>query len=656
MFIFNKLKTFPKGGIHPPEVKISAEKPIERLPLPANVKIPISQHIGVPAVPVVERGEFVKTGQIIAKTGGFVSANIHATATGKIAKISDEMDISGYRRMTVMIRVDKEEQWADGIDTTDELRTEISLTREQILEKILEGGIVGMGGATFPSHIKLNVPRGKKADVLIINGAECEPYLTSDHQLMLEKSEELMVGVQILMKALDVKKAIIGIENNKKDAITFYDTFITLLTKILEETAGVKHNKSKHRKAVLWWTKECSQIIKERNDTKKRLLKHWSQDNLNKYRNKKAQAQRCLRQTKNNFWQTFCASINRSTSVSAMWKFIKDSNGVSSTKNKITPTLHVGENLITEDNDKANEFGKYYQSIGAENKENKTKDPKRLFEELICDDDSLDLAINEPFRQNELEKVLQCKKSSAPGDDNIGYQVYQNLPQTKQKLLLELYNLIWETDDFPAPCKHSILIPILKPGKDPHQMTSYRPIALTPCFTKIMESMVNNRLQYFAEKHDILKHFQLGFRKGRGTIDNIVILENDILKHLETGVKSLAVFVDLEKAYDLLRIINVGDQFVAVHDKKGFHGRMTNPLVAVHERMIHDQRKTQRRRFGLDGRIEFVTAERHLRLRDGGFNTAQVAHAGRTARLLDDATMKIENLSQREIAHQLSRL
>ena len=219
MFIFNKLKTFPKGGIHPPEVKISADKPIERLPLPANVKIPISQHIGVPAVPVVERGEFVKTGQIIAKTGGFVSANIHSPATGKIAKISEEMDISGYRRMTVMIRVDKEEQWMDGIDTTDELRTEISLSKEQILEKILEGGIVGMGGATFPSHIKLNVPRGKKADVLIINGAECEPYLTSDHQLMLERSEELMVGVKILMKALGVEKAIIGIENNKKDAI-----------------------------------------------------------------------------------------------------------------------------------------------------------------------------------------------------------------------------------------------------------------------------------------------------------------------------------------------------------------------------------------------------------------------------------------------------
>jgi electron transport complex protein RnfC len=219
MFIFNKLKSFPKGGIHPPEIKISAEKPIEKLPLPANVLIPISQHIGVPAVPVVERGENVKTGQIIAKTGGFVSANIHASATGRIAKISEEMDVSGYRRMSIMIRVDKEEQWADGIDTSDALKSEITLSREEILQKILEAGIVGMGGATFPSHIKLNVPKGKKAEVLIVNGVECEPYLTSDHQLMMSKSEELMVGVRILMKALDVNKAIIGIENNKKDAI-----------------------------------------------------------------------------------------------------------------------------------------------------------------------------------------------------------------------------------------------------------------------------------------------------------------------------------------------------------------------------------------------------------------------------------------------------
>jgi Na+-translocating ferredoxin:NAD+ oxidoreductase subunit C len=219
MFIFSGLKTFSRGGIHPEENKLSASQPVMKLPLPASVSIPISQHIGAPAVPVVERGEQVKTGQIIAKTGGFVSANIHASVSGKIAKISEDMDSSGYRRMAIMIRADKEEQWADGIDTSDTLIRDISLSRDEILQKILSAGIVGMGGATFPSHIKLNVPKGKKADVLIINGVECEPYLTADHRLMIEKTEELLVGIRILMIALGVERAIIGIENNKPDAI-----------------------------------------------------------------------------------------------------------------------------------------------------------------------------------------------------------------------------------------------------------------------------------------------------------------------------------------------------------------------------------------------------------------------------------------------------
>lgn len=233
MFIFNNLKTFPKGGVHPEEHKMSADKPIERLPLPKTVKIPISQHIGVPAKPVVDRGEAVKTGQIIAKTGGFVSANIHSSVTGKVAKISEEMDSSGYRKTSIMIRAEDEDDWAEGIDASDELIKEIKDSRDEILQKVLSAGIVGMGGATFPSHIKLNVPKGKKADVLIINGVECEPYLTSDHRLMLEKTDELIVGIRILMKAIDVDKAIVGIENNKPDAIK-------LLQDKLKEEPGIE--------------------------------------------------------------------------------------------------------------------------------------------------------------------------------------------------------------------------------------------------------------------------------------------------------------------------------------------------------------------------------------------------------------------------------
>jgi Na+-translocating ferredoxin:NAD+ oxidoreductase subunit C len=211
-------KTFDMGGIHPEECKISAGKPIEKLPLPSTVTIPISQHIGAPAKPVVDKKDKVKAGQIIAKSEGFVSANIHSSVSGMVTKVEEALDSSGYKRLAITIKVTGDE-WEEGIDLTPELKEDFNLTSEEIIKKILEAGIVGLGGATFPSHIKLSPPKGKKADVLIINGVECEPYLTADHRLMLEKGPELMVGIKILMKALNVQKAMIGIENNKPDAI-----------------------------------------------------------------------------------------------------------------------------------------------------------------------------------------------------------------------------------------------------------------------------------------------------------------------------------------------------------------------------------------------------------------------------------------------------
>ena len=219
MFGLNGSKTFPKGGVHPKENKLSADKAIEVLDPPNMVTIPISQHIGAPAVPAVERGEEVKVGQLIAKGEGFVSANIHSSVSGKVAKIAESMDTSGYRKMAISIRVNKDDEWIDNIDRSDDLIKDITLNREENIKRIQDSGIVGMGGATFPSHIKVSVPRGKKADMLIINGVECEPYLTSDHRLMLEKGSELLVGTEILKVALGVVTAVIGIENNKPDAI-----------------------------------------------------------------------------------------------------------------------------------------------------------------------------------------------------------------------------------------------------------------------------------------------------------------------------------------------------------------------------------------------------------------------------------------------------
>ena len=212
------LKTFPVGGVHPPENKFSVGKKIETLPLPKTVTIPAGQHIGAPTQVLVKRGDEVKVGQLIAKAGGFVSANIHSSVSGKVKKIDEVFDSSGYRKMSVLIDVVGDE-WLENIDKSDLLKKDISLSKEEIVKKVSEMGIVGLGGATFPTHVKLSVPDGKKAEHLIINAVECEPYLTADHQLMMEKGEEIMVGISILMKAIDVSKAIVGIENNKPDAI-----------------------------------------------------------------------------------------------------------------------------------------------------------------------------------------------------------------------------------------------------------------------------------------------------------------------------------------------------------------------------------------------------------------------------------------------------
>ena len=234
------MKTFKLGGVHPPENKLSQNAPIEVLALPETVAIPISQHLGVPANPVVKKGDTVKAGQLIAKGEAFISANIHASVSGTVQKIDDIVDSSGYRKKAIVIKTEGD-VWEEGIDLSTDLIKDITLTPEEIVTRINEKGIVGMGGATFPSHVKLMVPQGKKAEYLIINGVECEPYLTSDHRLMLEKAEEMLVGIQIQMKALKVEKAIIGIENNKPDAIEHIRKLLPSYPGISVEPLKVKY-------------------------------------------------------------------------------------------------------------------------------------------------------------------------------------------------------------------------------------------------------------------------------------------------------------------------------------------------------------------------------------------------------------------------------
>ena len=212
------MKTFKIGGVHPHENKLTAGYHITTAPLPLKAIILLSQHIGAPAQCVVEKGAHVKVGTLLAQANGFVSANIHSPVSGVVSKIDSVVDGSGYAKPAIYINVEGDE-WEDSIDRSNTLVKECNLDAKAIIDKIAQMGIVGIGGATFPTQVKLMPPPNMKPEVLIINAVECEPYLTNDHALMLEKADEIMVGVEILMKAIHVTKAYIGIEINKPDAI-----------------------------------------------------------------------------------------------------------------------------------------------------------------------------------------------------------------------------------------------------------------------------------------------------------------------------------------------------------------------------------------------------------------------------------------------------
>lgn len=215
------MNTFRIGGVHPQDNKVySAHQSISECPLPQKAIIPLVQHIGAPAQPVVEKGQKVKVGELLAKAGGFVSANVHAPFSGTITKIDATTDAWGMRMPAIFMDVEGDE-WLETIDRSTAIKRDCPLEAKEIVDKIAAAGIVGLGGACFPTHVKLLPPPGKKAEVLIVNGVECEPYLTCDHQLMLEHGEEIIIGIQILMKALGINRAIIGIEKNKPDAIDY---------------------------------------------------------------------------------------------------------------------------------------------------------------------------------------------------------------------------------------------------------------------------------------------------------------------------------------------------------------------------------------------------------------------------------------------------
>ena len=228
-------RTFRIGGIHPEENKLTHEVATKVAPLPKQAIFPLSQHIGKPAKPVVQKGDKVKVGTLIAEASGFVSAPIYSSVSGTVFKIDTAIDATGYRKPVIIINVEGDE-WEESIDRSDKLETveaHPELTPEEIVSRVKEAGVVGMGGACFPTFIKLTPPPTAKAECVIINAVECEPYITADYRLMMEHADEILVGVELLMKAAKVSKGYIGIETNKPAAIE-------LLTKKCAEKFNVQ--------------------------------------------------------------------------------------------------------------------------------------------------------------------------------------------------------------------------------------------------------------------------------------------------------------------------------------------------------------------------------------------------------------------------------
>ena len=210
--------TFSIGGVHPHDSKISRECAIQPLPIAPTVYISVAQHIGAPSVPCVAVGDKVKVGQVIAQPGGFVGAFIHSSVSGTVKSIAPRADLAGRPSTHIEIAVEGDE-WLESIDRSETLVTAIPEDSKAIIEKIRLGGVVGLGGATFPTHVKLSPPPGSKCERVIINGCECEPYLTSDFRTLLEKGEQVVVGAALLQKAMGGVPCTIAIEENKPEAI-----------------------------------------------------------------------------------------------------------------------------------------------------------------------------------------------------------------------------------------------------------------------------------------------------------------------------------------------------------------------------------------------------------------------------------------------------
>jgi hypothetical protein len=326
--------------------------------------------------------------------------------------------------------------------------------------------------------------------------------------------------------------------------------------KSIPKTSGTAKGRAK-KKPLPYWTPECTKAIKLRNTTRNKFNKSKNPLDGAHYRKLKGMAQRTIKDTAKQHWQSLCDSFDTNTKLGTVWRIFKKMQGTGN--QHIIPTLTGNVNSNKEKADlfaatfAANSDDSNFDQNFIERKKDFELNHKEEFAASFDDDETSENALNIAFSLKELKNVLnQCKKKTSPGADTIHYEMLKELPGECLDVLLTLYNLVYSSGMLPTEWNHAIVLPIRKLEKNPTQPNSYRPISLTSCVCKIMEKLVTNRLTWFLESNNLLNNAQAGFRRGRSTADQIVKLQDTIHKHNRSRGFTVGVFLDFEKAYDML--------------------------------------------------------------------------------------------------------
>ena len=339
------------------------------------------------------------------------------------------------------------------------------------------------------------------------------------------------------------------------------DIVTEAIIKAAEWSIPLRKIGKKRSKTLPYWNEDCRKAIQDRNKARNKMHKNASVDNCMDYRRLKGKAQHVIKSTARNYWQDYCSTLNKSTKLATVWRMAKKMNGVNS-EQKIKNVVVNGVALESNE-EKAEAFAKSFSDISSNenysssflsHKDDIERNHKNLFENTPTSADTEKTQnLNEPFALHELRRALRdIKKHSAPGADRISYEMLQKLPKCSIKAVLKLFNQIWINNDFPANWRHSVVLPVIKSGKDPLNTSSYRPISLTPTLCKLMEKLVTIRLTYFVEKNNILSNIQCGFRKGRSTVDHIIRLQDAINKYNNNKGYTVGVFIDFQSAFDMM--------------------------------------------------------------------------------------------------------